>query len=95
MTPFIILGNLILVLVFNWLKNKNYWLSAISASVLKFGWLFGTSQLVIKYFIKKPVAAKIAAMMSWPQLATALAGSAIAYLFIKIFFLKTKNNFEK
>ncbi len=95
MTPFIILGNLILILVFNWLKNKNYWLSAISASVLKFGWLFGTSQLVIKYFIKKPVAAKIAAMMSWPQLATALAGSAITYLFIKIFFLKTKDNFEK
>jgi len=47
------LGNLILVLVFNWLKNKTIGFRQLALSVLKFGWLFGTSQLVIKYFIKK------------------------------------------
>jgi len=40
MVPFIILGNLILIGIFALLKNKNYWLASISASVLKFAWLF-------------------------------------------------------
>ncbi|MDD5568908.1 MAG: iron hydrogenase [Candidatus Pacebacteria bacterium] len=82
MAPFIVLGNLILISVFQLLKGKNYWLSAVSASVLKFAWLFAASQIIISLFIKKSVAANIAAMMGWPQLATALAGSILAYLFV-------------
>lgn len=83
MVPFIIIGNLIFVSVFVAVKNKNYWLSAAGASVLKFVWLFATSQLVIALFIQKPIAVKIAAMMSWPQLLTALLASIVVYF---IFF---------
>lgn len=86
MTPFIIFGNLILVTIFGWLKNKNYWLAATGASVLKFAWLALTSQFVISYFIQKPVAAKIAMMMSWPQLITALTGMVLAYWIAKKIF---------
>lgn len=89
MIPFVILGNLILIAIFAWFQNKNFWLSAISASVLKFAWLAITSQFVISFFIQKPVAAKIVAMMSWPQLVTALAGGILAYIVArKIFAIK-------
>ncbi|MFA5087289.1 MAG: iron hydrogenase [Candidatus Paceibacterota bacterium] len=79
MVPFIITGNLIFVSVFAAVKNKNYWLGAISASVLKFVWLFVASQLVISLFIQKPIVAKIVAMMSWPQLLTALLAGIVVY----------------
>ncbi|MCD6550472.1 iron hydrogenase [bacterium] len=84
MIPFIMTGNAILILAFGYLKNKNYWLGAISASFLKFIFLFASSQVVINLIIKKEIAAKATVMMSWPQLATALIGSFIAYFFLKI-----------
>lgn len=79
MIPFIVMGNLMFAGIFTLLKNKSYWLGSISASVLKFVWLFATSQVVISLFIQKPMAAKIAAMMSWPQLFTALAASVLVF----------------
>jgi len=94
MVPFIILGNTILIVAFNYLRKKNYWLGVISASVLKFLFLFGASSIVINLLLKREVATKVAVMMSWPQLATALTGGIIAYLFLKVFFdrgIHTKN----
>jgi hypothetical protein len=84
--PFIMLSNTILVVVFNWFKDKNYWLGVVSASLLKFLFLFGTSSIVINLLLKQELAQKVSLMMSWPQLATALAGGIIAfgiYKFIK------------
>jgi len=83
MIPFIMIGNTILIMVFGYLKERNYWLGAISASVLKFLFLFGTSSIVINLLLKKEVAPKVAMIMSWPQLSTALAGALIAYLILK------------
>jgi len=83
MIPFIIIGNAILVVVFKNFKEKNYWLGIISASVLKFLFLFGTSSIAVNFIFKKEIAYKFAAMMSWPQLFTALCGGLIAYVFLK------------
>lgn len=44
MVPFIMIGNIILILVFDFLRKKNYWLGMISGSFLKF--IFG-ERLVI------------------------------------------------
>ena len=85
MIPFIVAGNTILVVVFNYLKEKNYWLAIVGASLLKFIFLFNTSSIVINLLFKKEVASKVAIMMSWPQLLTALAGGLIAYCFLKTF----------
>lgn len=79
MVPFIILGNIIFVFSFDYLRKNNYWLGAISGSFLKFVFLFISSNVVITLFIKQTVATKIAAMMSWPQLITSLLGSMIAF----------------
>jgi len=83
MIPFIMVGNITLVLVFNYLKDRNYWLGMISASILKFLFLFGTSSIMVNLILKKEIAQKMAIIMGLPQLLTALAGGLIAYLFLK------------
>ncbi len=76
MIPFIIMGNIILVLSFYHLRSKNYWLGVISASLFKFIFLFSASSII---------SSKLAVMMGWPQLLTALAGGLIAYFVLKSF----------
>jgi len=64
----------------------------VAASVLKFIFLFTTSSVVINLLLKKEIATKVAEMMSWPQLLTALGGGVIAYIFLNS-LKKVKNNF--
>lgn len=82
MIPFIMTGNTILIITFAYLRKRNYWLAAIISSFFKFVFLFLISQIVINLIIKKEIATKVAVMMSWPQLLTALAGAFIAYFFL-------------
>ncbi len=84
MVPFIMISNAILVLVFDALKNKNYWLRVIASSALKFIFLYATSSVVINLLLKKEIAQQVAMMMSWPQLITAISGGIVAYLILKI-----------
>ncbi|HUW21372.1 MAG TPA: iron hydrogenase [Candidatus Bathyarchaeia archaeon] len=85
MIPFIMVGNAILVVTFNVLKDRNYWLGVILASILKFAFLSGTSLTVVNLLLKKEIARQAAIMMSWPQLLTAIAGGVLAYLFVKFY----------
>lgn len=82
MVPFIMLSNAILIITFGYLKDKNYWFGVIVASVFKFIFLFTTSSVVVSLLLKKEIATKVATIMSWPQLITALAGGIIAYIFL-------------
>ncbi|MCX6799648.1 MAG: iron hydrogenase, partial [Candidatus Falkowbacteria bacterium] len=84
MIPFIILSNIILVYVFHKLWRKNYWLGMFSASTLKFIFLLSTSSYILPFLTKQAIAQKISAMMSWPQLFTAIAGGILAYGILKI-----------
>lgn len=77
--PFIILGNVAFVLVFNYLGNIDYWLGAVSGAVLKFALLSGAVSIVAGFAIDRNMAAGVAYMMGWPQLVTALAGSLAAF----------------
>ena len=83
MIPFIMIGNTILILTFDTLKNKNYWLRVVTSSFLKFIFLYATSSVVINLLLKKDIAQQVAIMMSWPQLITALSGGILAYLSLK------------
>lgn len=78
MVPFIILSNVLLIVSFSALGKKSYWQGMVAASVLKFALLSAVSSLLIGYFVSEKVAAKIALMMSWPQLFTALSGGILA-----------------
>lgn len=84
MVPFIMASNTILVVSFAFLRQKNYFLATIFASILKFLFLFSTSYIVIHLITQQPIAQKAAMMMSWPQLATALLGGIIAFIFLKL-----------
>lgn len=84
MVPFIMISNVLMVLVFNILKDRNYWVGIIASSFLKFVFLYSSSFLVINLVIRKELASNISLMMSWPQLLTALAGGVLAFIFLKI-----------
>lgn len=83
MVPFIMAGNVILILIFHSLSKRKYWLGVISAAFLKFVFLASTSNMITGSFLKKEIAGQAAMMFSWPQLFTAMAGGLIAYLFLK------------
>jgi len=91
MVPFIILGNIILVYIFNLLRTKNFFLGLIPAALIKFSFLFFISNFIISIFIKQAVADKIAVMMSYPQLITALLGGIIAYVLTSRYNNKNNN----
>ncbi len=82
MVPYIIISNFILLACFNYFKKNNYWLAVIVASFSKFIFLFLISSFFMNLFFKKDIPLKIAQAMTWPQLATALIGGAIAYLIL-------------
>lgn len=74
MLPFIMLGNIVLVSSFKFIKN--YYLALFSGGILKSLLLFLTASILIS----NPV---VLSMMSWPQLFTAISGGLLAYIFKK------------
>ena len=90
MIPFIMLGNAILVYVFGALWRMNYWLGMVLSSFFKFIFLAISSNIVMDLLLKTELAPKVALMMSWPQLFTALTGGLIAYVFLQSFKLLAK-----
>lgn len=85
MIPFIMISNAILVLTFAGLRKVNFWTGIGSAALIKYLFLYIASTWVVSLIAQDKIAAKSSAiMMSWPQLATALIGGAIAYGVLRI-----------
>jgi hypothetical protein len=84
MIPFIITGNVLLVIAFYALKNGGFWVGALTAAIIKFIFLYFSSSVGINMIINQQVAEKISLTMSWPQLVTALIGSLIAFGFLTL-----------
>lgn len=87
--PFVMISNTILVLSIDWfytnLKDdqKGYWLGLFVGASLKFLFLFLSVNYIGKLLIKQELVAKVAQMMSWPQMATAVVGGMIAWIILK------------
>ena len=81
--PYIIVSNWVLPFIFDKLRQKGYWLGAVSSSLAKFIFLYGASFILTSYFISGPQAKLVANMFSLPQLYTALLGAIIAFSFLK------------
>jgi hypothetical protein len=88
MIPFIVAGNAILAATHGVLRRINYWLGVVIGAVLKCAWLW----MAVTFVTVRPFSLQIdgavrpvsippamVAMMTWPQLATALAGGALAF----------------
>ena len=84
MVPFIILSNAILILAFSMLRAQSYWKGMAAAAMLKFSFLYLASYFLAKFFLSEKTVSQLAAMMSWPQLFTALSGGILAYAIMKI-----------
>src|SRR3989339_534414 len=76
---------LIIETVYNYFKDndRGFFLGVLSGSVLKFLFLFLSVNIIEKLLIKQELLEKVADMMSWSQLATALTGGMIAFLILK------------
>lgn len=78
-SPFIILGNFVIVLAFHLLRKKNKVLGVILGAILKFAVLYTAITIFTSAVQMKPqVALTLTNLFSWPQLITALVGGAIA-----------------
>ncbi len=82
MIPFIISGNVILVVVFNHFY-KSFWKGVFLASYLKFLFLSLSSLVVVNFLTNEIIAKQMLVMMSCPQLITALAGGVIAHAVLR------------
>jgi len=76
--PVIAAANVIFILVFYFLYNKNKYVGWISAAVLKFGFLFLAIRLFLNIFDFPKFSEKLIALFSVPQLITALIGGFVA-----------------
>ncbi len=87
-TPFIMIGNVILVLCvdrfYDWRPDaRGYWQGVVVGAILKFVFLYLSVSFITRLLIKQELAVKVAQMMSWPQFATAVAGGVIAWAILK------------
>lgn len=91
MVPFVMVSNAILVVAMDYFLSRSqagsaYWKGLATGAGLKFLFLFLNISLVSGLLIKQELAAKVAQMLSWPQLFTALTGGMMAFVLLK--FLK-------
>jgi hypothetical protein len=82
--PFIILSNVILIFVFDFLRKKNYWRGVIFGSILKFSFLYFSGVVLVRIFESNILAKITALMFSWQQLLTALSGGIVAYAVLRV-----------
>ncbi|MHB0858038.1 MAG: ECF transporter S component [Anaerolineae bacterium] len=88
MIPFIALGNALFVSLYSAVRPANRWLALAVGALAKFALLYGAVTVLVAHPLRLVLAgasqpvnipATILHMMSWPQLATALAGGLIAW----------------
>lgn len=83
MVPFIMISNALYILVFDRFYKKTALGAVLIASTTKFLFLFTISQRILAVLLPANFLTKVASMMSWPQLITALIGGLIAHLIIR------------
>jgi len=88
MIPFISLGNAVLVILYGLLCQRSRWLALGIAAMAKFIFLYGTVTLLVARPLRLETAGSpqavtipesLLAMMSWPQLITAITGGLLAF----------------
>lgn len=84
-SPFIALGNVILVLCFYFLYKKSKAAAIASGAIFKFAFLYASVVLFTRLFGVPDKFAKImTALFSWPQLVTAAIGGVLAVIVIRL-----------
>ena len=74
--PVIIIGNMLLISGVHIFKTKPFF-GILTGAIVKFIWLTIASQWILQFFLPESLLSKVASMLSWPQLATALLGGLL------------------
>ncbi|MGI6669251.1 MAG: ECF transporter S component [Acetivibrionales bacterium] len=91
-SPFIIIGNAIIVVCFHLFGKKSRVAGVASGALLKFGFLYASISVFTSVVDMKPqVALTLKSLFSWPQLITAAIGGVVALAVLKLI----GKNFEK
>jgi riboflavin transporter len=81
--PCIILGNILFVSSLRVLQTKPLF-GVLLGAIVKFIWLTISSQWILQFFLPEAILGRVATMLSWPQLATALIGGYFALGVLKL-----------
>ncbi|MBN1782140.1 ECF transporter S component [bacterium] len=93
MIPFIILGNAVLVFVFDmtrkmlrrrWTSGPDFWAAVILSAAAKFLLLAASVKWMVPLITGHALPAKLELAMTFPQFLTALSGGLIGYFLIRI-----------
>lgn len=82
MIPFIMTGNALLVLIFYTFGKKKFWAGAVPAVIIKFVFIWSVG-MILANSVLSGISKNVLLIISWPQLATAIAGAVIAFIFLK------------
>jgi len=93
--PVIAAANVIFILTFYFLYNKNKYVGVICASLLKFGFLYLLIRVFLNMFDFPKFTEKLIALFSWPQLLTALIGGLVALPIIKAVVKAARHNYAR
>jgi hypothetical protein len=83
MVPFIMVGNVLLVVAFHYLRTNHFAAKVTLAAAVKFLFLWQVTIQIMTNMLPDPVVKNLLVMMTWPQLYTALAGGLIAFALLK------------
>jgi hypothetical protein len=83
MVPFIMVGNVLLVVAFHYLKTQHFAVKVTLAAVIKFLFLWQVTAQIMTNMLPDPIVKNLLVMMTWPQLYTALIGGLIAFALLK------------
>ena len=95
MVPFIALGNIVLVLTYNFvirqksfkknhLQSINKYVGVLLAAFFKFVFLYLSVKIILPVVLNIPLHSKIAVLMTTPQFITAIIGGIIALMMVRI-----------
>ena len=79
LVPLIMVGNALLVVVFQVLRERSWWWGVGAAAVVKFAWLYGAASILATGLLPATAVPVALMVLGWPQLVTALAGGVLAY----------------
>ncbi len=88
--PIIISGNILLVLCFDFLKEKKYLVKIFFSGLLKSIFILSFSNLLLNLIFKKEIIQKLIISMGYLQLITALSGGVLAFFIVRL-INRTKN----
>ena len=81
--PFIVTGNIILLLIFHLLSRLNFITKLVIAAFFKFQFLYWSAHFLVQYFLPDMFIPSVMLMMGWHQFVTAILGGIIAFSLMK------------